>query len=671
MMRVKPAPSITVLGLLVIAFFAPLLADATEEVITPESSQGQNILRALQFLRDIAPEFAPAAYSIEEDLNNGFLHASDELGKNVNGEVRRATVWENHRGDIYIDVGIVGAFDGRSWKGDITYSLIAALARTLFHEDIHLNRQDWYETAASNLSETEFHEVQAWQETTRMLEMAFNKGWKEYTWMLSSGASRDAICEKLNKLVSLISVIIQAFKDYKENNFYGSDNERNSASSRLESWELAAFNVGKMKIDACAEETEPRQPPPPTDTFTPTYTPTYTPTPTPSAKESLEKPCLPCQPLADQVKAQRAKLRLLFDELKTVRYALFETRQSILDLENKIIALEVQLAQTRGTGGESYDLSTNTTIKSYDQGDGTVKVEVWRDGKKIDEWTRDASDRKARLRRKLDAEEKNLEGLRAQEAQLQKEAQATQDKVRLAADELINLKNALENCIITRCGYYVIIGFQALDPEGDLFNPTNVDILFGGDLPEITPTSTPIPSPTPTPSATPTTGPDTPTPTPTETGTPPPMTYTPTETPSPTPTGEPTDTPTPTSPPPTVTETPLPPTQTPTPPPTDPGCAVDGTYLGDGGCGISSTTAWRIPPAQVGMTLPGNPSDVIFDCGGSTGSATGVVIWDAPNHDCTYTVTAFGGGVATDFDMQCNEVGTTNECTESFQRTGP
>ena len=71
------------------------------------------------------------------------------------------------------------------------------------------------------------------------------------------------------------------------------------------------------------------------------------------------------------------------------------------------------------------------------------------------------------------------------------------------------------------------------------------------------------------------------------------------------------------------------------------------------------------------MTLPGNPSDVIFTCSGSTGSATGVVIWDAPDHDCAYTVTGFDGEVATDFDMYCNEVGTTNQCTEFFQRTGP
>jgi hypothetical protein len=93
--------------------------------------------------------------------------------------------------------------------------------------------------------------------------------------------------------------------------------------------------------------------------------------------------------------------------------------------------------------------------------------------------------------------------------------------------------------------------------------------------------------------------------------------------------------------------------------------------LGDSGCGIASTTALPLGSDQVGMTFPGNPSDVIFDCDTASGHATGVVIFGVGDHDCSYTVTVTIDGVVTEFEMQCNQLGTTNQCFESFERAGP
>jgi len=97
-------------------------------------------------------------------------------------------------------------------------------------------------------------------------------------------------------------------------------------------------------------------------------------------------------------------------------------------------------------------------------------------------------------------------------------------------------------------------------------------------------------------------------------------------------------------------------------------CDIEGTYVGGSGCGAFNTTVTLLNPNQIGLTLPGNDGPVPFTCDGQQALATGVVIFNQPNHDCTVVVLTWQGNIVTSFRLNCQQQNSPNQCQQDYSK---
>ena len=207
MSRMKPKSSAIVGCLILAALLAPAFVSARDEAITPDSPQGQNVQSAIELIRKAG--YDKEADQIEADLEDGDLYASDELDSDTNAETSAYT------GNVTINVSIVGGFRTRPYnpKGG-GFRPIAELARTLFHENIHANRQSFLTHVQGTVPVPgeSIHETEAWEDSIHFVGKLLNSVLDDYRALLKSGASREELCKALDRVLMASGLLLETYE---------------------------------------------------------------------------------------------------------------------------------------------------------------------------------------------------------------------------------------------------------------------------------------------------------------------------------------------------------------------------------------------------------------------------------------------------------------------------
>jgi flagellar motility protein MotE (MotC chaperone) len=432
-----------------VTLLAPATVWAEAVQVQPGSLHHQNIETAIKFLRDHGE--AQAADQIQKALDGGKLYVDPELKEN--GETSALN-------NITLTSTVAGHTlprdRNRALDPDRDFQAVLELARTLFHENVHASQQAYWEWVISGVAPGNMKERSAWRRTLNALERwiqverdRFDPFYRHKTAMSPAAETRE-----LRKIQTKIRVLTTYFGSYKDNNYFGANDGR-WATSTTQYWQEEQATYIQPRVQALTSGPQPQTgtlaggtPAPPK----PSAPPPPPPKPAPQPVAVQIPPCDPCRPIADEIARLRAQIRQIAEQADKARNDLADAEQQFRDLEKRVQGLERELQRSAGTGASSYDPSTGIRVDAWDQGNGAVRVTT-RDagGKVIDEYTRDASQRKAEVARRLD--ETRAEMARAQaEMKTVADALATAEK---AANELTRLLEervaALDDCIRTYC----------------------------------------------------------------------------------------------------------------------------------------------------------------------------------------------------------------------------
>lgn len=188
--------------------------------------------------------------------------------------------------------------------------------------------------------------------------------------------------------------------------------------------------------------TDPPPPPPP---------PVQPPSVTQPPVEAQPQPCPECDPIARNIELTRQAIAKEAAEIGKFQRLREDNRKKQKELRDKIRELQSELEKGQWTASGT-DTETGIT-KEYDatRGDGNVHVTV-RDagGRVIDSYSYARSRNTSEIRHKIETFEKLLQGLRDDEAYIDKSIRAAEErKARLEAD-LKRLQAELEECL-KRC----------------------------------------------------------------------------------------------------------------------------------------------------------------------------------------------------------------------------
>jgi flagellar motility protein MotE (MotC chaperone) len=440
-------------GLVVPALLVPAAAHADPTTVEPGSVAYQNIETAIKFLRDHGEN--AAADEIEEDLNDGDISVDPDIS--ANGET-------DALGNISIDDSVIGHTGPRDRNRPLDpekdFDRVVALARTLYHENIHAHHQNYlYKVGSYYFSGTggDWTESDAWRKTLNALDHwimvereKFDYAYRPETVMMS----RADELREVRKIEAKIRILISYYGDYTgENNYFG----------EKATWgEWAAFNSGywerqlkeyvQPRIEtltggqpqvATGGTSQPAEPP------APPSKPEPPPPPTPVAQAVT---CEPCRPIAEEIAKLREQIRQQHDDLRRANNELAAADQRVQDLERRAAGLDRELQRSQGTGGSSYDPTTGITVDAWDQGNGTVKVTT-RDasGRITEEHIRDSSQRKADLRQRLEETRAEIAKAQANAKTLREKVAAAEQAIDAAMKRLEERIAALADCIRRYC----------------------------------------------------------------------------------------------------------------------------------------------------------------------------------------------------------------------------
>lgn len=195
---------------------------------------------------------------------------------------------------------------------------------------------------------------------------------------------------------------------------------------------------------ASVRQPAPQPPPQP-------FTAPATPQP-PRQAWSEHNPCPDCMQEKQIVDSIAQRLASIDAEIQSTQELLEANDRKRLQAQHRIDDIDTRLDSEEGTGGESFDPHTGITIRSYDQGDGTVKVDtIGPHNELIDSYSypRRSSQELAKERAEREAEVKAADDeavrLRTQLNRAQRARAATQA-------DLDQAQRVLRDCIATRCG---------------------------------------------------------------------------------------------------------------------------------------------------------------------------------------------------------------------------
>ena len=442
-----------VFGIVALILALPFAAAAqTVNVTDPNSVYYKNIETAIKFLREHGE--TESANEIAARLKAGKIYVKS---MKPNGETTVLT------GTIYIDTSV--ATNTRTQKLSQTpfdpnnpsdFGNIVALARTLYHENVHSNHQNGWDAIA--LGENEL-EHQAWIETINAMERwIFDEQRKSLTpaWGAKPGLSQGDYLRELRRIQQKIRILHSYTGSLAgENELFGYTEDKQWLDGINDYWktELDKIEPEIKKLNpAPADSDTATSGGPPTTADPPAPDP---PGPPPPVDAPPPPPtCAPCQKIADQIQDVKQRLQTLADNVRQAHQAVTANQRHIANLQKRVANLQAELARGAGTGGSSFDPATGQTVDAYDQGNGTVKVTT-RDaaGNVTEEHTRDSSARKADINRQITETNAEIEKAQAEGTRLET-AEATAKKLLNDMAALLEeLARELEDCIKKYCSH--------------------------------------------------------------------------------------------------------------------------------------------------------------------------------------------------------------------------
>lgn len=492
-MGIRRLPALT---LLFVSALLPAWLHAESTRIQPGTIHYQNVETAIQFLRDHGQE--SAASEIQKLLDDGKIYVDTALKEN--GETSAAN-------NVSLPPSVAGHTLPRKRDHPFDpvedFGFIVELARTLFHENVHANHQSWGGWIASALTPGDDMERDAWTQTIHALD-----GWIQDerealgpSYEAASGMSPEAHLAELGRLQKKIGVLDKYLGDYTDNNYFGG-NDADYVAWTKDYWQRELKDyitplVGNLSPETDEDDqADPEGEPEPEPEAEPEAEPEPEPAPEPEPEPEPAKTaaCPPCEHIVGQMDALGAALTSQVEALKELQSDLRDAEADARKLAGRVQSLERQLQRSAGTGGSSYDPATGVTIDAWDQGDGTVKVTVKdRNGNVIEERTRDASQRKAELRKRLEDAKADLEREEEKAAKLRAGIEQAEAVIAETVAKLSQLASELADCVEKLCSgrpstdNALGSGGLLLDPvaEPDLIQGGPPQLLSGGRNPAV------------------------------------------------------------------------------------------------------------------------------------------------------------------------------------------
>lgn len=165
---------------------------------------------------------------------------------------------------------------------------------------------------------------------------------------------------------------------------------------------------------------------------------------------NVENPCPACRSLAAELAAERQALASAEDAVDSLEYDLAEAVSDEATLRAEISTLENQLKGQQGIGGTSYDPATGITVRSYDQGNGQVKITTTHPNGTTDVRYR-PRESAAAIGARIDAARKELEELQTRRSKLEHDVETLRQFVRTTRAKVEALEEELGACVRMYC----------------------------------------------------------------------------------------------------------------------------------------------------------------------------------------------------------------------------
>lgn len=414
----------------------------------------QNIQTALTFLREHGE--TEAADQIEEHLDDGEIYSDPNAQSNA--------TTDPIDNNVVIHSSILGWYMPPS-KRDTPldpvkdFKAVVELARTLFHENYHVNQQNITEFFDENELEypawiSTIFQMGKWVDIERA---QFDRHYNPRQPM--SPAEHATELQKLKDKIEVLIDYQASFVDPQSNNAFGGNDHQWVAQNNTY-WQHQIKTMIDPKIGSLVNPPKPTTTggagTPPLTAATPETStspnPPPPPKPQPPAITVTTITCAPCQGIADEIRSVREFARVRAEAAAKAEAAVARNQQRVADLQKRVGNLEAELERAAGTGGSSFDPSTGQTVEAYDQGNGTVKVTV-KDaaGNVIEERVRDSSARKAEMNRQIADANAEIAKLQAEATQLAAQAAAARKLASETMARLERLVNDLEDCVKKYC----------------------------------------------------------------------------------------------------------------------------------------------------------------------------------------------------------------------------
>jgi hypothetical protein len=437
---------VRVLAFVVAALFVtPAIAAADKTRIEPGMPQYTNVENAIKFLREHGE--SQAADQIQKTLDDGDLYVDTAVS--ANGET-----------DGYNNVSLAPQVAGNTlpfnkntpWDPVKNFEDIFGLARTLYHENIHVNSQNLITFMKEN-----WREYPAWTGTIKKMEEWIEQERAQFDGNYRPRKPGMTVAQQqleLSKIQDKIRTITSYYGDFKNYDYFDHPDDAVWVQRQATYWEGQQTQIGRQLTQLTGGGTsttmKPTTPAPPA--ATPAPPPAPKPEPAPPSLEPVTVPCVPCQKIADQISDVKSRLNTLNENAANAEDAVTRNQQRIGDLQKRAGNLQAELERAAGTGGSSYDPSTGQTVDAYDQGNGTVKVTT-KDaaGHIIDEHVRDSSTRKADINRQIDEANAGIAKAQAEGKRLEQAAATAKKLVGDMSALLDQLVAELADCIKKYC----------------------------------------------------------------------------------------------------------------------------------------------------------------------------------------------------------------------------
>lgn len=167
---------------------------------------------------------------------------------------------------------------------------------------------------------------------------------------------------------------------------------------------------------------------------------------------SEQNPCPACAKGKEMADYFAQRLAGLDIEVQATREMLDTNDRKRLQAQHRIDDIGTRLDAEPGSGGESYDPSTGITVRSYDQDDGTVKVDTFGPGNRLIESYSYPQRSSEELIKERAAREAEVKAAEAETVRLRSQLAESERARGSAQADLDQASRTLRDCIAVRCG---------------------------------------------------------------------------------------------------------------------------------------------------------------------------------------------------------------------------